>query len=247
MSASTAALGLALMLALGGCSTKVEQTRPAYLRSSSVTERTTHTVEPGETVYHIAHQYGVSPSRLMAANGLDDARELRVGQRLVIPGIGGGYARGSAFEVPDVWSVPRAERQFAWPVIAGQVSSPFGMRHGVMHDGVDISAPVGTAVHAADDGVVIFASRLRGYGNVVIVQHSDGYVTVYGHNERNLTREGAQVARGQVIAELGATGRASGPNLHFEVRYHNQPRNPLAYLPLPQPDSGITFARNGGS
>jgi murein DD-endopeptidase MepM/ murein hydrolase activator NlpD len=120
------------------------------------------------------------------------------------------------------------------------------MRHGVMHDGIDIAAPAGTPVRAADDGVVLYSGRLRGYGNVVILQHSGGYVTVYGHNERNLVREGDRVARGQDIAELGATGRASGPNLHFEIRYENQAQNPLAYLPAREPPSEANFALGGG-
>jgi murein DD-endopeptidase MepM/ murein hydrolase activator NlpD len=102
-------------------------------------------------------------------------------------------------------------------------------------------------VRAADNGFVIFSGRLRGYGNVVILQHSGGFVTVYGHNRRNLVREQAAVTRGQVIAELGATGRASGPNLHFEIRYRNHPQNPLAYLLSPRPGSGISFARGDGS
>jgi murein DD-endopeptidase MepM/ murein hydrolase activator NlpD len=121
------------------------------------------------------------------------------------------------------------------------------MRNGVMHDGVDIVAGTGTAVRAADDGSVIFVGHLRGYGNAVILRHSGGYVTVYGHNQRNLVRYGAEVARGQLIAELGSTGRATGPNLHFEVRFQGQPVNPLAYLPEPTPATGISFARNGGS
>jgi murein DD-endopeptidase MepM/ murein hydrolase activator NlpD len=205
----------------------------------------THTVGRGETIYHIAHEYGVTPERLMAVNGLGNPRELHVGQMLVIPGH--GFASASAFGAADEWSVQHADRQFAWPVTTGVVSSPFGMRNGVMHDGVDISASAGTPVRAADDGTVIFAGTLRGYGNVVIVQHSAGYVTVYGHNQRNLVREGESVVRGQEIAELGASGRASGPNLHFEVRYNNHAQNPLAYLPAPEPASGISFARNGGS
>jgi len=81
----------------------------------------------------------------------------------------------------------------------------------------------------------------------VIVLHSSGYVTVYGHNQRNLVRYGAEVVRGQIIAELGSTGRTTGPNLHFEVRFHGQPQNPLAYLSQPPPARGISFARNGGS
>lgn len=202
-----------------------------------------HTVQPGETIYRIAHIYAVSPARLMAANAISDPRQLEAGQTLIIP-----LSREAATMVSfSPWQVPRAARQFAWPVTAGLVSSPFGIRNGVMHDGVDIVAGMGTAVRAADDGTVIFAGHLRGYGNAVILQHSGGYVTVYGHNQRNLVRYGAAVVRGQVIAELGSTGRATGPNLHFEVRFEGQPQNPLAYLPLPPPASGISFARNGGS
>jgi murein DD-endopeptidase MepM/ murein hydrolase activator NlpD len=223
-----------------------QDSAPSRLHSSVVYQNErTHRVAPGETVYHIAHQYGVSTDRLMAANSLGDARDLRVGQILVIPGH--PLSSASLLDVPDVWSVPRADRQFAWPVVAGVVSSPFGMRNGVMHDGVDIAAPAGTPVQVADSGSVIFSGRLHGYGNVVIVQHADGYITVYGHNRRNLVSEGERVVRGQQIAELGATGRASGPNLHFEVRYNNHPQNPIAYLPTPGAASGISFARNNGS
>ncbi|MBV8359864.1 MAG: LysM peptidoglycan-binding domain-containing M23 family metallopeptidase [Deltaproteobacteria bacterium] len=202
-----------------------------------------HTVQPGETIYRIARIYAVSPARLMAVNGLSDPRQLEAGQTLMIP-LNRSTATAASF---STWPVARADRQFAWPVTGGMVSSPFGIRNGVMHDGVDIVAEAGSAVHAADDGTVIFAGRLRGYGNAVIVQHSGGYVTVYGHNQRNLVRYGAEVVRGQVIAELGSTGRTTGPNLHFEVRFHGQPQNPLAYLSQPPPARGISFARNGGS
>ena len=209
-------------------------------RSLANGSQRTHTVAPGETVYRIAREYGISSSRLMAANGLNDARSLAIGQILVIP----GRPLAAASVMGDAWLVPRADRQFAWPVMAGVVSSPFGMRGGVMHEGVDIAAPAGTPVRAADDGTVIYTGRLHGYGNVVIVQHTGGYVTIYGHNQRNLVRDGERVSVGQQIAELGATGRASGPNLHFEVRYNNHPQNPLGYLPAPGPSSGISFARN---
>jgi murein DD-endopeptidase MepM/ murein hydrolase activator NlpD len=202
-----------------------------------------HVVQPGETIYHIAHIYAVSPARLMAVNGLGDPRQLKAGRTLIIP-MNRKAAAGASF---STWPVARADRQFAWPVTAGLVSSPFGIRNGVMHHGVDIVAAAGTAVHAADDGTVIFVGHLRGYGNAVILQHSGGYVTVYGHNQRNLVRYGAAVVRGEVIAELGSTGRATGPNLHFEVRFQGQPQNPLAYLPPPPPTGGISFARNGGS
>ena len=203
----------------------------------------------GETVYHIALLYGITPERLMAANGIDDPRELSVGQTLIIPGRGGAsVASASASAVPDIWAVPRADRQFAWPVASGAISSPFGMRaNGMMHEGVDIAAPTGTPVLAADDGVVIYVGQLRGYGNVVILQHSGAYETVYAHDQRNFVREGDHVARGRQIGEIGTSGRTSGPNLHFEVRYNNRADNPLSYLPPPASASGTRFAQNNGS
>ena len=216
---------------------------PALPPSTTVKARfLSHTVQPGETIYHIARLYAVSPATLMAVNGLSDPRQLAAGQTLIIP----TNPKTASTVGFSPWPVARADRQFAWPV-AGLVSSPFGIRNGVMHDGVDIVARAGTAVHAADDGTVVFAGHLRGYGNAVILQHSGGYATVYGHNQRNLVRYGAEVVRGQVIAELGSTGRATGPNLHFEVRFQGQPQNPLAYLPPPRPSGGGSFASNGGS
>jgi lipoprotein NlpD len=244
---------VALLLAAAGCSSQAPTASiSASYRYSRSLRIANHTVAPGETVYHIAHEYGVSTGSLMTANGLTDPRDLRVGQVLVIPGAGVDDtamppASASAFGLPDPWSIPRADRQFAWPVTAGVVSSPFGMRNGAMHEGVDIAAPAGTPIQAADDGAVIYVGRLHGYGNVVILQHGGGYVTVYAHNQRNLVNVGESVTRGQQIAEMGASGRASGPNLHFEVRLNNQAENPIAYLPQPDGSTGISFARNGGS
>ena len=205
----------------------------------------THTVVADETVYRIAKNYGISVGRLMAANNISDPRDLRVGQVLVIPGayraataVGGGVSP---------YSGARERRQFQWPVARGEVASGFGVRNGAMHDGVDIDAPVGTPVYAADGGVVIFSGTLHGYGNTVIIRHDASYATVYGHNQRNLVREGQQVTRGQQIGEIGRSGRTTGANLHFEVRRDNAAQDPLAYLPQPAPAGGITFAAAGGS
>lgn len=230
------------MFALAGCGGTAEEPRTATSQTP-----VTHTVIAGETIYHIAQQYGVSVGRLMAANGLGDPRELRVGERLVIPG-----AYSTASTAARSWGVhpytgERASRQFLWPVSQGVVSSGFGIRDGAMHDGVDIAAPSGTPVYAADAGTVIFAGTLHGYGNTVIIQHDDGYATVYGHNERNLVAEGARVRRGQQVGEIGRSGRTTGANLHFEVRRDKVAKDPLAYLPQPTPTSGISFAAAGGS
>jgi murein DD-endopeptidase MepM/ murein hydrolase activator NlpD len=244
----TAALGAAALwfaLAMAGCG----GTAPASQPLSAGRTQATYTVARGDTLYRIASRYRVSVGRLMSANGISDPRELRVGQSLVIPG---AYMAASLDGTPPPSSAlryrgERAARQFSWPVVDGMVTSGFGIRNGVMHDGVDIAAPAGTPVHAADNGTVIFCGRLHGYGNTIIIQHDPHYVTVYGHDEVNLVREGERVNRGQEIGEIGTTGHTSGANLHFEVRRDNLARNPLAYLPDPPPAAGITFAAGGGS
>jgi murein DD-endopeptidase MepM/ murein hydrolase activator NlpD len=203
-------------------------------------------VAAGETVYHIAQEYGVSVSRLMAANGLSDPRDLRVGQTLVIPGSYRTVSVASERGGVHPYIGERASRQFTWPVAHGVVSSGFGMRNGAMHSGVDISAPAGTPVYAADAGVVIFSGTLHGYGNTVIIRHDDGYATVYGHNERNLVVEAERVAAGQQIGAIGRSGRTTGANLHFEVRRDNVAQDPLAYLPEVAPEGAISFAAAGG-
>jgi murein DD-endopeptidase MepM/ murein hydrolase activator NlpD len=98
---------------------------------------------------------------------------------------------------------------------------------------VDIAAPEGTEVRAAEAGTVLHAGALRGYGNVVILDHGGGLRTVYAHNRENLVRAGARVGRGQTIARVGQTGRATGPHLHFEVREDEIPADPLRYLEVP--------------
>jgi lipoprotein NlpD len=86
-------------------------------------------------------------------------------------------------------------------------------------------------VYAAQDGDVIYSDVLRGYGNVIILRHAQGFATVYAHNQRNGVHEGQHVHRGEVIGNVGDSGRTSGSNLHFEVRYDNVARNPLYFLP----------------
>ncbi len=236
------ALG-ALMLALAACSRESSSSIPAP--GSRVAA--THVVAPGDTLYRIALHYGVSVGRLMAVNGISDPAALRVGQVLVIPGQYREASLGTErSNSAHIYSGPRAERQFLWPVYTGAVSSGFGMRNGSMHEGVDIAAPAGTPIHAADSGLVEFAGQLHGYGNTVIIRHDDDYVTVYAHNLVNLVHEGEHVGAGQVIGEIGRSGHATGANLHFEVRHDNVARDPLAYLP-PAADTNATGIAAAGA
>jgi murein DD-endopeptidase MepM/ murein hydrolase activator NlpD len=118
-----------------------------------------------------------------------------------------------------------------WPVDA-PISSPFGPRDGRAHDGIDLAVPEGTPVRAACDGRVAYAgSKLRGYGNLVLLDHGAGLTTIYAHNSLLLVQEGQELARGSVIARSGNTGHSTAPHLHFEVRADGRPRDPLLFLP----------------
>jgi len=120
-----------------------------------------------------------------------------------------------------------AEPQFRWPV-RGRVVA--GFRAGT-NDGIKLSVPQGTPVKAAEDGVVAYAgNELRGYGNLVLVRHSNGYVTAYAHNSTIAVRRGEQVRRGQTIAAAGQTGNVSSPQLHFEIRRGATPVDPMTFL-----------------
>ncbi len=128
-------------------------------------------------------------------------------------------------------SPPPAKLSFIWPV-KGPVTSWFGPRKGRPHDGIDISAPKGTPIRAAEKGKVIYSDNgISGYGNLIIIQHSGGFHTVYGHNARNRVDVDEQVNKWQVIAEVGNTGRSSGYHLHFEMRKNERAVDPMDYLP----------------
>ena len=124
-------------------------------------------------------------------------------------------------------------RPLTWPV-RGVLYARFGKRAESVHDGIDVAAPEGTPIRAAADGRVLFSAPQQGYGNLIIVEHEGGLLTLYAHNRENLVRDGERVRLGQVIARMGEGTATSGPYLHFEVRVGGQPKNPLDYLPPPR-------------
>ena len=161
-----------------------------------------------------------------------------MGQEIWVPG-------GSAVRRPTGPLVPPPEVQremsrragggslgdgaLSWPA-RGTLTSRYGPRWGRMHQGIDIGARPGTPIYSAGAGRVLYSGRLGSYGNVVIVRHEE-LATVYAHNRRNRVRKGDRVQRGELIAEVGASGNATGPHLHFEVRKNDRPLDPLRYLP----------------
>jgi murein DD-endopeptidase MepM/ murein hydrolase activator NlpD len=159
----------------------------------------------------VAHREGV-------AAGSGGAEEDDGGERGKLGCAEGAAARGKA--------------RFCWPIDAPQITSYFGNRWGRVHEGIDLTAAVGTPVLAADEGEVVYAgNRVRGYGNMVVLRHSGDLMTVYAHNSVLLVKVGERVTVGQRVALSGQSGHATGPHLHFEVRKAQVPRDPMRFLP----------------
>ena len=133
--------------------------------------------------------------------------------------------------VPVGTPPPRSGRNFLWPV-QGKVIVSFGARKGGLHnDGINIAAPMRTAIRAAENGVVAYVgNQLQGFGNLVLIKHSDGWMSAYAHSSELLVKRGDVVRRGQVIARVGRTGSVSVPQLHFELRKGERAVDPKLYL-----------------
>lgn len=140
-------------------------------------------------------------------------------------------------EIFDARQIKLASTPSSWPVL-GSVTDGYGWRSNPFgggserHSGLDIAAPFGTAVEATADGIVILASAQAGYGNVVVIDHGYGVTTRYGHLSRVHARVGERVRRGAQVGTVGSTGRSTGPHCHYEVRLHDQPVNPINYIPV---------------
>ncbi|MFN8040306.1 MAG: peptidoglycan DD-metalloendopeptidase family protein [Acidimicrobiales bacterium] len=131
---------------------------------------------------------------------------------------------------PTTTAAPRpAGLSVAWP-ISGVVTSPFGTRWGRMHQGIDIGAGSGTPIHAAGSGTVFFCGVMDGYGNVALIDHGNGMVTLYAHQSQLACSVGQRVGTGQVIGYVGSTGHSTGPHLHFETRVRGVAVDPMQYL-----------------
>jgi murein DD-endopeptidase MepM/ murein hydrolase activator NlpD len=187
-----------------------------------------HVVQPGQTVWRIAKTYGISLELLAGINQLEDPTVIETGQRIFIP----GADRLLEVDVYQPQDRPAKERtgdiSLQWP-LTGTITSRFG--GGRRHTGLDIAAPRNTPVLAAADGEVTYSGNgLRGYGNLVVIDHGKGVVTLYAHNNRNLVRKGERVRRGDRIARVGSTGHSTGPHVHFEVLIDGQRVDPQRYL-----------------
>jgi murein DD-endopeptidase MepM/ murein hydrolase activator NlpD len=229
MSYKKAVSALFLALTVAGCASAPTVKSPRADNPPKKTcEGVYHTVTKGETLWRISKNYGVELDKVVEANGLSDAGEIKTGQVILIPK---KPARPEAKKAePPMAVFPHEE--FAWPV-QGRIVVKFGDRKGLTPSkGIDISAKEGSAVIASRSGRVIFCEeKVKGFGKTVIVDHGDGMQTVYSHNSEILVKTGQDVKRLQSIAKVGSGGRDSTAYLHFEIRKKHKPQNPVHYLP----------------
>ena len=192
-----------------------------------------HVVRRGDTIFSIAQSHDVEVEDLAQANKLRAPYRIRPGERLRIPSGRGAEVAVASRSSPSLPAPPaRSGRGFEWPV-AGPVVSTFGPKKGgLRNDGINIAAPRGAPVRAADAGVVAYAGNgLKGFGNLILIRHGGAWVTAYAHNDALLVRRGDIVKRGQMIARVGSSGGVTAPQLHFEIRRGAKAVDPLRLLP----------------
>jgi murein DD-endopeptidase MepM/ murein hydrolase activator NlpD len=245
-----------------------------------------HVVGPGESLMGIARKNNIALSTLARANNIEPHTQLKVGDRIAIPGGRQAALRPAPTMAAPAMTMPAQaqavaptiaapqvaqprtipiERQaaaappqtarmatqepattetaasgpdaagavpsFRWPV-HGRVIAAFGAKpNGVQNDGINLAVPEGTPVKAAEDGVVAYAgNELKGYGNLVLIRHANGFVSAYANAKEILVKRGDSIKRGQVIANAGQTGNVTSPQLHFEIRKGSTPVDPTKYL-----------------
>jgi murein DD-endopeptidase MepM/ murein hydrolase activator NlpD len=212
-------------------------------------------VERGDTIEGLARRFGVPAERIVKEplNGLRDINQLlQIGQRIFVPG---GERETVIWQIPKLVEVrrstsgvrvyrvgkcgevaipPLGSGNFLWPANRRYLS---GYNFSSVHPGIDIAGRLGEPIYASDAGTVIYAGyslnaagRPVGYGQYVVLDHGNGYQTLYAHASQLFVRCGQQVQRGQVIAAIGSVGRSTGPHLHYEIRYLSQAVNPWALL-----------------
>jgi murein DD-endopeptidase MepM/ murein hydrolase activator NlpD len=214
----------------------------------------------GESLYGVALQHRVTLEELKRANSITDPTKVWTGTVLNVPArpeqaqpppaqntpprivqvaprvINAApdtpkVTHKAAADPADIAPPPAANGKFNWPV-RGKVIAGFGKRpDGTHNDGVNLAVPKGTPIHAVEGGKVAYAgSELKGYGNLVLIRHPNGWVSAYAHADQILVKANDEVRRGQIIARSGNTGSVDQPQLHFELRQGSRPVDPVPHL-----------------
>lgn len=223
--------------------------RPPYELSAGdrlvVPQQAFYKVKPKDTLYSISRKFNTDAASLAKLNGIAAPYTVSVGQLLQTPRAGAKTAAAPVGKVNQAQrdkaakakkptrlaAAPRRVGRFRVPV-KGAVISNYGPKEGGLHnDGINIAARAGTPIVAAENGVVVYAgNELRGYGNLLLIRHSDGWVTAYAHASKFHVKPGDRVRQGDKVAEVGQTGNVDRPQLHFELRKGTRAVNPKSLI-----------------
>ena len=209
-----------------------------------------HQVIAGDTLYSISRKYGMNVNNLISINSLKEPYGVMVGQKIKVSNIKVADSQISvAYKKPEIaktagqnlsestkksepeLTVANKNNRFSWPA-KGVIMSKFGPKPGGLYnDGINIKAKGGDNVKATEDGVVAYVgNELRGYGNLIIIKHSGGWISAYGHLDQTKIKRGIKVKKGQNIATIGSTGNVKSPQLYFGLRKGREAVNPQSYL-----------------
>lgn len=207
------------------------QRRNQYTQQVAVTSdaNNAHIVRRGENLFSIARQYGMSLQQIASLNSLSPPYEIYPNQKLQVKSSGGAITSQpvSRQTTTESFKPVNTEIQWSWPA-TGELIGPF--QPGVSN-GIEIGGDPGRTIRATADGAVLYSgNEVTGYGELVIIDHGNGFMSTYAHNRRLFVKQGDKVSRGQKIAEMGSS-EAERTKLHFEIRKDEKPVNPLAYLP----------------
>ncbi|MCK1969023.1 peptidoglycan DD-metalloendopeptidase family protein [Franconibacter sp. IITDAS19] len=230
------ALCLLFCLFLAACSSNKAGVSNATKGSYS---GSTYTVKRGDTLYRISRMTGSSVGELARLNGLSPPYTIEVGQRLRVKSSASAGASRTASRsttasrrpatLPKVDAPPPGQRCWRWPT-SGKVVLGYSTADGG-NKGIDIAGQRGQPIYASAAGRVVYVgNQLRGYGNLIMIKHTEDYITAYAHNDTTLVNNGQQVKAGQKIATMGSTGTDS-VKLHFQIRYRATALDPQRYLP----------------
>jgi len=209
-------------------------------------------IKEGETLWDLALLNKVDINKIIEVNNLENPEKLKLNQKIIMPGVNTvkSPALNASFKKSSSSNISKktvnrggsglssvsldsssAKSSFKGSLpVSGSISSKFGERWGKFHKGIDIAASTGTNVYAFADGKVIFSGLQNSYGNLLIIDHGNGFKTYYAHNSKLLVSSGEFVKKGEHIAEVGNTGNSTGSHCHFEIRKNDSPVNPLSYI-----------------
>lgn len=215
----------------------------------SIPRQRYYTVRKGDTLYSIARKNNMTVAQLARINNLSAPYTLSIGQRLRLTELDNSApvqttstkttkttntktTTSSSASTNKNITIPKSaqSKRFDRPA-NGKIIQGFSSTENAHNEGINIAGNIGDPIKAADSGQVVYAgNELKGYGNLMLIKHKDGWITAYAHNDKLLVKKGAQVTRGQKIATMGKTGNVKTPQLHFEVRYKTKVVDPQLYL-----------------